>query len=339
MIKKQKKATRILNCLVDWDIKHVSKDASGKMVIKGFANTSDRDRVGDVVLPSAFEKSLAEYLDNPVILFQHNWDKVIGKCIKAEIVSEGDQQGLYIEAEISGAKDVEEVKTKIAEGILKTFSIGYNELDAEYDEASGVNVVKELELLEISVVTIPCNPKAKFTTEVQEEKTEEKSAVDLDGLFDYLATALKDLGSLEDVDGQFLSELSDIYLKGGPGSGRKPGGGAGKPKPSSSRTSAEEGEDAAREDNARARDLEEYRAEGQRTRESLVVETSNGDKYGYDAMVRDIDNIRELEDEIPSTEGQDVLDAFDRFNSAGGKEPKKEEMQRISDMIGRYFNS
>ena len=41
-------------------------DASGKMVIKGFANTSDKDRVGDVVLPSAFEKSLAEYLENPV---------------------------------------------------------------------------------------------------------------------------------------------------------------------------------------------------------------------------------------------------------------------------------
>lgn len=226
MIKKQKKATRILNCLVDWDIKHVSKDASGKMVIKGFANTSDRDRVGDVVLPSAFEKSLAEYLENPVILFQHNWDKVIGKCIKAEIVSEGDQQGLYIEAEISGAKDVEEVKTKIAEGILKTFSIGYNELDAEYDEGSGVNVVKELELLEISVVTIPCNPKAKFTAEVEQEKTEEKSVLDLDGLFDYLADSLKELGSLEDVDGQFLSELSDLYLKGGPGSGRKPSIGA-----------------------------------------------------------------------------------------------------------------
>ena len=60
MIKKQKKATRILNCLIDWDIKHVSKDASGKMIIKGFANTADRDRVGDVVLPSAFEKSLPE---------------------------------------------------------------------------------------------------------------------------------------------------------------------------------------------------------------------------------------------------------------------------------------
>lgn len=213
MIKKQKKAKRILNCLVDWDIKHVSKDASGKMVIKGFANTSDRDRVGDVVLPSAFEKSLAEYMENPVILFQHNWDKVIGKCIKADIISEGDQQGLYIEAEISGAKDVEEVKTKIAEGILKTFSIGYNELEADFDEASGCNVVKELELLEVSVVTIPANPKAKFTAEVGAEKTEEKSVLDLDGFFQYMADAIKELGSVEDIDGTFLSELSDIFYK------------------------------------------------------------------------------------------------------------------------------
>ena len=76
-MKKNKRPQRYLNCLVDWDAKHISKDASGKMVIKGYANTADRDRVGDVVLPSAFEKTLPEYMENPVVLFQHNWDKII----------------------------------------------------------------------------------------------------------------------------------------------------------------------------------------------------------------------------------------------------------------------
>ena len=214
MIKKQKKATRILNCLIDWDIKHVSKDASGKMIVKGFANTADRDRVGDVVLPSAFEKSLPEYLENPVMLFQHNWDKVIGKCIVAKVVDEGDTQGLYIEAEISAAADVSDVRTKINEGTLKTFSIGYNEVDAEFDEGSGCNVVKELELLEISVVTIPCNPKAKFTAEVQEEKKEDKSIQDdLGPFFTFMADALKQLENTQDIDAEFLSELSDTFYK------------------------------------------------------------------------------------------------------------------------------
>lgn len=214
-IKKQKKATRVLNCFVDWDQKQITKDASGKMIIKGFANTSDKDRIGDVVLPTAFEKSLPEYMENPVILFQHNWDKLIGKCLKADVIKEGDTQGLYIECEISNAKDVEEVKTKIQEGSLKTFSIGYNEVDAEYDESAGVNVVKELELLEISVVTIPCNPKAKFTAESEAEKTDKAAETqpDLKEFFDFLAKQLNELGSEEELDGEFLSELSDIFFK------------------------------------------------------------------------------------------------------------------------------
>jgi HK97 family phage prohead protease len=208
--KKTKKPQRILNCMVDWDIKHVSKDGSGKVTIKGMANTADKDRVGDVVLPSAFKKTLEGYMENPVILFQHNWDKIIGKCVKAEITDEG----LYVEAEISSAKDVDDVRTKIAEGSLKTFSIGYNELDADYDENNGCNVVKELELLEISVVTIPCNAKAKFTAEVS-EKTEEaqKTASIEDGFFDYLADALKQLKTTEDIDGEFLKEVHGIFTK------------------------------------------------------------------------------------------------------------------------------
>lgn len=213
-IKKQKKATRILNCFVDWDQKQVVKDASGKIIIKGFANTSHKDRIGDVVLPTAFEKSLPEYMENPVILFQHNWDKLIGKCIKAEIIKEGDTQGLYIECEISNATDVEEIKVKIAEGSLKTFSIGYNEIDAEFDEEAGVNVVKELELLEISVVTIPCNPKAKFTADVDSGKDNKDAAEDKDltEFFKFLAENLNELDKSEQIDGEFIKELSDIYF-------------------------------------------------------------------------------------------------------------------------------
>lgn len=205
---KAKKPARILNCLIDWDTKNISKDASGKMIIKGYANTADKDRVGDVVLPSAFTKSLPEYMENPVILFQHDWDKVVGKCIKADITEEG----LYVECEVSQAKDVEDVKTKIAEGTLKTFSIGYNEILADYDESSACNVVKELELLEISVVTIPANPKAKFTTETvtKDDTKENKSAMD-DGFFSYLADALKQLSTTSDIDGEFLKEVHGIY--------------------------------------------------------------------------------------------------------------------------------
>ena len=45
-----------------------TKDAAGGFIIEGFANTTTKDRVGDVVLASAFAKSLATYLTNPIIL-------------------------------------------------------------------------------------------------------------------------------------------------------------------------------------------------------------------------------------------------------------------------------
>lgn len=214
MFKNNKKPQRFMNCAIDWEVKSIAKDASGKMVIKGYANTPHQDRVADVVLPTAFEKSLPEYLENPVVLFQHNWDKVIGKCIKAEVIKEGENQGLYVEIEISNASDVEEVKTKIAEGILKTFSIGYNETDADFDQNTGVNVVKELELLEISVVTIPCNPKAKFVVDVQngESNTEAENKYFEDmGFVKYFIDAVKELDDNEEMTPDFIKEVYDVY--------------------------------------------------------------------------------------------------------------------------------
>src|SRR3990170_2044149 len=75
----------------------VAKDASGEVVIEGYANTATKDRVGDVVLPKAFEKSLPTYLKNPVLLENHDWEKVAGRVISAQITD----KGLYIKARIS----------------------------------------------------------------------------------------------------------------------------------------------------------------------------------------------------------------------------------------------
>jgi HK97 family phage prohead protease len=134
------------------------KSADGSLMIEGYANTVDKDRVGDVVLPKSFEKSIGMYMDNPVLLYQHNWDSIIGSVCEYQITD----KGLYIKAKISNAKDVEDIRTKIREGTLRTLSIGYNEVESDYDEQTKTKVVKELDLLEISVVTIPANPQSKF---------------------------------------------------------------------------------------------------------------------------------------------------------------------------------
>ena len=272
---KNKKPQRYLNCAIDWEVKSIAKDASGKMVIKGYANTPHQDRVSDVVLPTAFEDSLPEYMENPVALFQHNWDKVIGKCIKAEIITEGENQGLYVEIEISNAADVEEVKTKIAEGILKTFSIGYNEVEADFDQNTGVNVVKKLELLEISVVTIPCNPKAKFTVDVQNGESqanpEEKMFDDM-GFVKFFIDAVKELDDNEEMTSEFIKQIYDIY-KGGPGSGRRGGGG----KTPADDASSDYSEQNKKESDAAIEALPINKASKEEIRNILTDSKENGD--------------------------------------------------------------
>lgn len=155
----------------------VTKAADGDCIIEGYANTSTKDRVGDVVLPQAFEKSLKTYMNNPVLLANHDWNDPCGVVLSTEITD----KGLWIKARISNTRD--DIKTLIREGCLRTFSIGYNEVTADYDEASKTKYIKELELLEISVVTVPANTEAMFTTaEVKQEleaaaKTEDEKSM------------------------------------------------------------------------------------------------------------------------------------------------------------------
>lgn len=197
-----------LACAVSWDTKSITKSADGQITIEGFANTSNKDRVDDIILPKAFVDTLKEYMENPILLFQHDWDKVIGKVIEAKVIDDENAEikGLWVKAVISGAKDVEDVRTKIKEGSLKTFSIGYNELEADWDKSLEANVVSKVELLEISVVSIPCNPFAKFSA-----SGEEKDGIVVSkDILKELSKALNELDETEEVTAEFLEEVINI---------------------------------------------------------------------------------------------------------------------------------
>jgi HK97 family phage prohead protease len=133
-----------------------TKDAGADCIIEGYANTKSKDRVGDVVLPAAFDATLPMYMTNPVMLENHDWDKPAGFIIEAKT----DDNGLWVRARVSDARS--DLKTMCSEGTLRTFSIGYNEVLADYDEPTKTKIIKELELLEISIVTVPANSEAIF---------------------------------------------------------------------------------------------------------------------------------------------------------------------------------
>lgn len=125
--------------------------------IEGYANTTDMDRSGDVITADAWKSGMDNYLKNPIILAYHDHDDPIGVMTEHSI----DNKGLWIKARISAA--AEDTFNLVKDGILKTFSVSFMIKDAIYDSITDIFVIKELELLEISVVSIPCNQNSTFS--------------------------------------------------------------------------------------------------------------------------------------------------------------------------------
>lgn len=134
-------------------------EESTDLVIEGYANTISKDRVGDVIPSSTWEKSVAleNYKKNPIVLAFHNHSMPIGKTIELAVTS----MGLYIKARISkGAGNVYQL---IKDGILSTFSVGIMIKDANYDGPTDTYFITEVELTEVSVVSVPCNQDSIFS--------------------------------------------------------------------------------------------------------------------------------------------------------------------------------
>jgi HK97 family phage prohead protease len=136
-------------------------DVDGFIYIEGYASTDEMDRHGDIIPPSAWnKKALKNFRANPIVLFNHSLDKVIGKVVELLV----DEKGLFVKCAI----DVSDVAgRKISMGLLKTFSIGFYLLDFDYSPEKEAWIIKELELLEVSVVSIPANQGATFSLEKQ----------------------------------------------------------------------------------------------------------------------------------------------------------------------------
>ena len=134
-----------------------STESDDSIFIEGYASTVDRDRQGDVIPMKAWNEGLHNYLKNPIILAYHNHQMPIGKMIEHKVTD----QGLWIRAQIPS--EVGDVYKLIKKGILSAFSVGFRVRDADYDHTTETFLVKDLELHEISVVSVPANQNTLFS--------------------------------------------------------------------------------------------------------------------------------------------------------------------------------
>ena len=150
------------------NINFIIKDVSTEgvdTIIEGWANKAVVDRGKDYIGKKAW--NLVNYEKNPVILFNHDKEKPIGRAIGVEATDDG----LYIKAKISKSKDpmVSYVRDMIKEGILNAFSVGFDAKEEGKDSA-GINEIKQAELYEVSVVSLPMNQDSIFTLTTKDLK-------------------------------------------------------------------------------------------------------------------------------------------------------------------------
>ena len=142
--------------------------AEGEFVGYASTNTNTPDSYGDVILAGAFAKSLAAHKANnsmPMMFFGHNATELpIGDWLE---MSE-DSVGLVAKGRIAlddplGAR----VHSAVKAGRVKGLSIGYRIPKGgmmEDPDRDGVYLLKEIDLVEVSIVNIPANSEAQVAS-------------------------------------------------------------------------------------------------------------------------------------------------------------------------------
>jgi HK97 family phage prohead protease len=128
-------------------------------VFTGYASIfGNVDQHGDVVVPGAFRKSLSERGNVVPLLWQHDTTEPVGVI---ELVE--DSKGLRV---VRGEINLEtaqgrEAYALLKQGAIKGLSIGYQVVQDGWQ--GKVRQLKELKLMEVSLVTFPANELAGVT--------------------------------------------------------------------------------------------------------------------------------------------------------------------------------
>ena len=137
------------------------KDFGDNGTFSGYGSIfGNRDSYGEVVMPGAFSASLAEHAKRdtmPRMFWQHDMHRPIGQWLSME----EDDVGLKVQGRLNmevqqGREAYALLKAKDIDGL----SIGYRVLECEANEAGDELQLKELDLIEVSVVSLGANDQA-----------------------------------------------------------------------------------------------------------------------------------------------------------------------------------
>jgi uncharacterized protein len=180
--------------LLDLEQKFANVDSTNFQLngfrIKGYASVFNVvDNHNDLINKGAFQDSIKRHTEEGRIkfLWQHSHVEPIG--VIEELYE--DEVGLYLKASINNNTQLgKEVISLIHQKAINGLSIGFKVTDFEY-EASGVRIIKKLELWEISIVTFPANEHAQISS----FENTQKSLIDTNFIFNKALNAITKLNS------------------------------------------------------------------------------------------------------------------------------------------------
>lgn len=138
----------------------------GNGSIEGYASTWIRkaDSWGDVVAKGAFTKTLKERWNGGAgipFIWSHQIDNL--KSFIGTANANEDEKGLHFIATFDDTEEAQKVRQLYKDGRLRKFSFAYDVLKAgqvTLEDGAKANELQELDLYEISAVTVPANDDA-----------------------------------------------------------------------------------------------------------------------------------------------------------------------------------
>jgi uncharacterized protein len=154
----KKKETRIVDIT---NLQTRDGTEQGPIIISGYAavfnsKTSIGDFFEEVIAPGAFSRTISENGDIRA-LFNHNWDHVLGRTRNGTLKVEEDTRGLKFEVELPNTSMARDLAESLRRGDINQCSFGFFATNDTWDYAvePAVRTLNEVELYEISVVSIP----------------------------------------------------------------------------------------------------------------------------------------------------------------------------------------
>lgn len=154
----KKKETRTFD-ITGLQTRDVTGDES--VLISGYAavfnsKTSIGSYFEEVIAPGAFSQAISENGDIRA-LFNHDWNNVLGRTRSGTLRLEEDERGLKFEVELPNTTVARDLAESMRRGDINQCSFGFfpTEETWDYSVDPAMRTINEVELFEISVVSIP----------------------------------------------------------------------------------------------------------------------------------------------------------------------------------------